>query len=74
MKNLMNLIKGFPLYYLIIIIISILTGICAKLFKVHEPINWFFWTFISLSILVILFVWIRQIYWFFTKSGDYEKK
>lgn len=27
-----------------------------------------------LTILIVLFVWLRQLWWFITKTGDYENK
>ena len=66
--------KTFPKFYLIIILSSIVGGLITYLITDDRHSSIFVSSFIliGLFLIVILYVWLRQIYWFITGKGDYK--
>lgn len=55
-----------------VLIIGIVIGLIAGLIFKSTAIGIF--TFFGSFLSYVLFIWIRQIYWKITKTGDYEVK
>lgn len=65
-KILERIISRLPLLWILVGLISVISGLIFGL-----EIGVF--TFMGIAILVIAFVWLRQLYWFITSTGDYKK-
>jgi len=68
MKKLLSFILSrFPTYWIFIILISLTVGV--TFFSVDIGV----YTFLGLAICVIAFVFLRQLWWWITKTGDYSE-
>ena len=71
--NIVNILKKIWIlfskyYYFFIIIIAIIVGLIANDFVIG------FFTFLGEGIVISVFIGLRQLYWYITKTGDYENK
>jgi len=72
MKKILNLIKlnfitfiKSAWYAIIAVLIGVVIGIICG-FQIG------FLTFFTICSTIVLFVWLRQLYWWITKTGDYK--
>jgi hypothetical protein len=68
------LFSWFPGWIFIILVLSGLVLLFAKLFGAADPVLVGFLTLMGLGAAAILFVWLRQFWWWITSTGDYKKK
>jgi hypothetical protein len=71
--NIINILKkiwkSFSNYFMAyIIIIAVIVGLIVNDFAVG------FYTFFGEGIVISVFIGLRQLYWYITKTGDYENK
>jgi cytochrome b561 len=75
MKKIWNWLKDFFSHWLYAnIVISALVTLITFICRVKEFYVVGLVTFAGLGVLVILIVWLRQLWWWITSTGDYEKK
>jgi len=61
-----------PIYVAIVVAFSFLVGFISSLFDAYNPTAWGFWTLIGIFFGVIMFGWIRQVWWYVSGTGDYH--
>jgi len=75
MKKIFNIIINFFNHWLIaMIVIAVLVTLVTWICGVEKFYIVGIITFAAHGILNILFVWVRELYWFITKTGDFKKK
>lgn len=69
----MNISKKLimPLIMVIVVAFSISVGLVAASFNADNPTAWGFFTLMGVLLVMILFTWGRQIWWFISGTGDY---
>lgn len=73
--NILKLIKGLlPMKIFWAIIFSLIGGLVMYIIKFAPFYIGFTLSFIAFYVFIILYIFGRQIYWFFTKKGDYSDK
>ena len=61
-----------PIAVAIVVGVSLLVSQIAKWLGAYNPQAWFFFGVAGVFLAVILYVWGRQAYWWFTGTGDSE--
>jgi hypothetical protein len=75
MKNFLSrFLSRIPWTYVILLVVSCIIALVAKLFITASFGVLLFGTFFTIGLGFSLFIAFRQIYWFITKKGDYAKK
>jgi len=65
-KTLEKIMARLPILWIAITLIGVIIGL---IFGVESGV----FTFMGIAILIILFVFMRQLWWYITSTGDYEK-
>jgi hypothetical protein len=73
-KILNRMLSRIPWTYVIILILALVITLVAKIFISASFAVVLFGTFFTIGFGFSLFLLLRQLYWFITKKGDYEKK
>jgi hypothetical protein len=66
-KILEKIISRLPIQWIVMGLISLVSGL---IFGLEIGV----YTFMGIFGLIIVFVWLRQLYWFITSTGDYNNK
>jgi hypothetical protein len=61
-----------PIWVAILAGFGVLVGLIAKWLGAYSPNAWGFFSAGGVLLLMILYVWFRQIWWFVSGTGDYE--
>ena len=61
-----------PLYVAILVAFGVLVGFIAKWLGAYSPQAWGFFSAGGILFAFIIFIWLRQAWWFVSGTGDYE--
>ena len=70
MNKLLTILKwmlNFPQYLIISIMIAVIVGL------ITWNVVFGFFTLLGIMVILIVFVFLRQLWWWITSTGDYEK-
>jgi len=73
-KILDRMLSRIPWVWIIILTISVVIALIIKIFISAPFAVILFGVFFTIGLGFSLFLLFRQLYWFITKKGDYEKK
>jgi hypothetical protein len=65
-------ILAVPIYIVILVAFGFLVSLISKWLGAYSPQAWGFFSAGGVLLGVIIFVWLRQIWWFVSGKGDYQ--
>ena len=65
-------ILAVPIMVAMVVAFSFLVGLVANWLGAYNPTAWGVFSLFGIFLAVILYIWGRQAYWWFTGKGDYE--
>lgn len=72
MKKILDFIKTNVITFIRSTWFVILAAIIGTIVGYVFDFNTGFFTFFGLGLAVIVFIWLRQLWWWITKTGDYK--